>query len=99
MLLKCLQDMEWFVPDYFYSSMIDMHGNISMWSINRFTEGGFVSRYWPNDNRLQVIRQIQTGHYVLQISNASVFDEGLHFCEDSEMTGAPDYYILQLISK
>ncbi|CAC5423605.1 unnamed protein product [Mytilus coruscus] len=100
--LKCLLDMEWFGPAHFNSfyepPVIVMHENRSMWTVNRYTEGKSVSRTLPHHNRLKVIRRIQRGDYGFQISKASLMDEGLYFCEDSEMPAAPDYYILQLIS-
>ncbi|CAC5423607.1 unnamed protein product [Mytilus coruscus] len=101
-LLKCKQDMEWFGPAHFNSfsepSVIAMHENRSMWTANRYTEGNSVSPTLPHHNRLKVIRKQQTGDYGLQISNASVLDEGLYFCEDSEMHAVWNYYILQLIT-
>lgn len=103
MILKCLLDMEWFGPAHFtsfyQSSVIDMHKNCSNWTTNRYTEGKNISRSLPHYSRLKVIRKQQTGDYKLQIRNASLFDEGLYFCENSEMHAVPDYYILQQTSK
>lgn len=99
MLLKCLQDMEWFGPEFYPFLQPTIVENRSMWMVDRYTEGGSVSPYVSDHNRLNVIRQIQTGDYELQISNASALDEGLYFCKNPEMPVAPDYYILQLISK
>lgn len=103
-LLKCLLDMQWFGPAHFNNSfnqpsVIDLNENRSMWTINRYTEGKSVSPTLPHHNRFKVVRRIQTGNYELQISNASDFDEGLYFCQDSEMPTAYDYYFLKLISK
>ncbi|VDI54072.1 Hypothetical predicted protein [Mytilus galloprovincialis] len=101
--LKCLLDMEWFGPAHFnsfyQSSVFDMHKNCSNWTTNRYTEGNKLSRSLPHHSRLKVIRKQQTGDYKLQIRNASLFDEGLYFCENSEMHAVPDYSILQLTSK
>lgn len=81
--------MEWFGPAHFdsfnQSSVMAMHGNRSMWTINRYTKGKQVSPSLSHYNRLKVIRGIQTGDNELQISNASVLDQGLYFCKESEM--------------
>ncbi|CAC5379145.1 unnamed protein product [Mytilus coruscus] len=102
-LLKCLLDMEWFGPAHFksiyQSPVIAMHKHRSMSTVKRYTEEKSVSPSLPHHNRLKVIRRQQTGDYGLQISNASVLDEGLYFCEDSEILAVPDYYILQMINR
>lgn len=90
--------MEWLGPAHF-TSEIEMHKHCSKWTTNRYTEGNTLSRTLPHHRRLKVIRKQQTGDYKLQISNASLFDGGLYFCENSEMHAVPDYYILQLTSK
>ncbi|VDI26504.1 cell adhesion molecule 1 [Mytilus galloprovincialis] len=96
--------MEWFGPAYsnisFNQSLVnDMHEKRSFWTMNRYTEGKSISPSLPNHNRLKVIRRPQTGEYELQIRNASLLEEGLYFCDDSEMLTASDYYILQLINR
>lgn len=103
-LLKCSRNMEWFGPAYSNISLNqslvnDMHEKRSFWTMNRYTEGKSISPSLPHHNRLKVIRRPQTGEYELQIRNATLLDEGLYFCDDSEMPTSSDYYILQLISK
>lgn len=96
--------MEWFGPAYSNNSFNQspanaMHGKRSIWTVNPYTEGKSISPSLPHHNRLKVIISQQTGDYELQIRNASLLDQGLYFCDDSEMPIVPDYYILQLISK
>lgn len=104
-LLECQSDIripEWWGPGHFLIvreiSVIDMHGHHKKWTISSYSYKTSINPFLPHRNRLQVIRRIQGGNF-LQIKNASIFDEGLYFCEDSFMEERSNYYLLKLISK
>lgn len=92
-----LELMEWFGPAHTNVSVevggIDMFGHHIWWNVIEYSQGQFVIPTLPHRNRLQVIRRMGRVEFDLQITNASILDEGLYFC----LGGS--WFVLKMISK
>lgn len=104
-LLECQSDFlipKWYGPGHLHYdkeiSVIDMHGHHKKWNISTYTYKHYINPDLPHRNRLQAIWRIQGGNF-FQINNASIFDEGLYFCQNYFMEEHSNYYLLKLISK
>lgn len=99
-LLKCLcfEHLEWkglaHSKQYFEESVKSIHENGSMWNV---TDRQSINPSLHHKIRLKVIDNKQAYEFVLQISNASVMDEGLYFCQNTLHGFVFDRFILKTI--
>lgn len=82
-------------------SAADVFGKKKIWNTTLYTNGRQINPHLPNFRRLKVVDMYGNGDFDLQISNASIEDEGLYRCDMDEVTGKllNKVYILQLKSK
>lgn len=80
---------------------VDRFGDANIWNTTTYATGRVINPDIPNFSRLKVVDTGGKRDFDLQISNASIFDEGFYRCEIEPVEGKPmtKNYILQLTSK
>lgn len=105
MLLKCIDfgRMEWIGPahtrSFFKESSISIRGNRRTWNVISYTDGQSINHNLPHKFRLKLINNETVYDFTLQITYASVMDEGLYLCGSSFYDVWFGSYILKMIGK
>lgn len=104
MLLKCLyyESMEWIGPAHtrpiFEELGVSIHGNHSTWNVTVYTDRQSIIHNLPHKFRLKVIKNTSYD-FNLQITYASVMDQGLYLCRSSIYEKVFRSFILKMIGK